>query len=353
LKLLFAVDRKRFFLINQFVDELRRKGIDCLVIDDLDIYDKDDVGSKYLKWIGSPKKLEKILLDFQPNMIFTERVSHFSSLIIKKNLPLIIFLRGDYWREVEIEKNVNNNLNKFNVENIVKQKLAEKCFKNSTLILPICKYLEEIVKNRYPEKAIHVMYQGIDESDWFYEKNSVLNHPCVGLIQDANVWGKTKEMLILSNVLERLPDVNFYWAGDGKYRERITDALKKYNNFHWIGRLEYPNEVRKFLSEIDVYALLSGMDMSPHTLLEAGLMKKPIIATNVGGINESCKNNETCFLIEKNNSDEWIKKISFLLNDEIKMKEIGNKGYDYVKKNFLWSKIADDFIQILNRMNKH
>jgi len=30
------------------------------------------------------------------------------------------------------------------------------------------------------------------------------------------------------------------------------------------------------------------------------------------------------------------------------MKEIGNKGYEYVKENFLWSKIADDFIQILN-----
>ena len=61
MKLLFAVDKNRFFLINQFVDELRRKGIDCLVIDDLDIYDKDDVENKYLKWVGSPKKLETIL----------------------------------------------------------------------------------------------------------------------------------------------------------------------------------------------------------------------------------------------------------------------------------------------------
>ena len=350
MKLLFAVDRKRFFLINQFVDELRRKGIDCLVIDDLDIYDKDDVGSKYLKWIGFPKKLEKILLDFQPNMIFTERVSHFSSLIIKKNLPLIIFLRGDYWREVEIEKNVNNNLNKFNVENIVKQKLAEKCFKNSTLILPICKYLEEIVKNRYPEKAIHVMYQGIDESDWFYEKNSVLNHPCVGLIQDANVWGKTKEMLILSNVLERLPDVNFYWAGDGVYRDKVLPLLEKYENFHWLGSLEYPNKVREFLTEIDIYALISGIDMSPLTLQEAQLMEKPVIATNVGGIPELMKDGETGFLIEKNNSNELFEKLSILLNNLENTNQMGMKGKEFVKNNFNWDKICNDF---LNHLKKH
>lgn len=345
MKILFAVDKNRFFLINQFVDELRRKEVDCLVIDDLDIYDNNV--SKYLKWISTPKKLQKILSDFEPDLIFTERVSHFSSVIIKKNLPLVIFLRGDYWSEIESEKSADNNLNEFNVESIIKQKFAEKCFKNSTFILPICKHLEKIVRNRYPEKAIQVMYQGIDESEWFYEKKSTLNHPCIGLIQDANVWGKTKEMLILPDILKKLPNVNFYWAGDGKYRERITDALKKYDNFHWIGRLEYPNGVRKFLSEIDVYALLSGMDMSPHTLLEAGLMKKPVIATNVGGINEICKNNETCFLIEKNNSDEWIKKISFLLNDKMKMKEMGNEGYKYVKENFLWNKIVDDFLDIL------
>ena len=76
-------------------------------------------------------------------------------------------------------------------------------------------------------------------------------------------------------------------------------------------------------------------------------MKKPILATNVGGISESCKNGETCFLIKKNDWNDWINKISTLLNNKEKMKEMGEKGYDYVKENFSWDKIADDFITIL------
>ena len=44
-----------------------------------------------------------------------------------------------------------------------------------------------------------------------------LDSPSVGLIQDANWWGKTKELLVLERVLTKLPNVNFYWVGDGRY----------------------------------------------------------------------------------------------------------------------------------------
>ena len=44
--------------------------------------------------------------------------------------------------------------------------------------------------------------------------------------------------------------------------------------FIGLGSLDYPNKVREFLTEIDVYALISGIDMSPLTLQEAQLMEK-------------------------------------------------------------------------------
>ena len=49
-------------------------------------------------------------------------------------------------------------------------------------------------------------------------------------------------------------------------------------NFHWLGKLEYPNKVREFLSEIDIYALITGMDLAPLSLKEAQLMERPVIA---------------------------------------------------------------------------
>ena len=352
MKLLIAVDRKRFFLIDQFADELRKKGIECLVIDDLDIYDKDEPGNKYLKWIGTPKKFQKIMNNFKPDIIFTERVSHFSSLVIKTDIPLIIFVRGEdglphdwskiNWKEQTLETSFSNKINIF-----TKQKIAKKCYEKATLILPICQYLEKIIRSNCPNKDVHVLYQGINQKDWFSEKGMKLKHPCVGFLQGAEIWEKTKEMLLLPDIMKKMPEVNFYWAGDGPYQKKILPILEKFDNFHWLGNLDYPGEVRQFLSEIDVYGLLTGIDMSPHTLLEAGLMKKSVIATNVGGVSESCIDNKTCFLIEKNDPQGWIDKISVLLKHKEKMKLMGNEGFEYVNKNFLWGKIAEDFIKIL------
>ncbi|RZD48484.1 MAG: glycosyl transferase family 1, partial [Thaumarchaeota archaeon] len=48
-----------------------------------------------------------------------------------------------------------------------------------------------------------------------------LKHPCIGLLQGAVIWGKSQEMLILQKVLESMPNVMFYWVGDGPYRDKI------------------------------------------------------------------------------------------------------------------------------------
>jgi glycosyltransferase involved in cell wall biosynthesis len=92
--------------------------------------------------------------------------------------------------------------------------------------------------------------------------------------------------------------------------------------------------------------------MSPLTLQEAQLMKKPVIATKVGGIPELMIENETGYLINKGDYKDWIKKIEVLLNDENKAKEMGKKGREFVKKEFNWNKIAENFLKIVKQNSK-
>ena len=99
--------------------------------------------------------------------------------------------------------------------------------------------------------------EGINSERWQHTKKMELKHPCIGLVQDANWWGKTKELLVFEEVLKEMPDVYFYWAGDGEYREEITKRLEKFKNFKWLGRLEYPEKIREFLETIDIYALIT------------------------------------------------------------------------------------------------
>ena len=83
--------------------------------------------------------------------------------------------------------------------------------------------------------------------------------------------------------------------------------------------------------------------MSPLTLQEAQLMRKPVVATNVGGIPELMKDNETGFLVEKGNAEEWIEKLSLLINDKEKRENMGNAGRKLWKKILVGNKIVKEF----------
>jgi len=151
----------------------------------------------------------------------------------------------------------------------------------------------------------------------------------------------------LKKVLEKLPEVNFYWAGGGGMEDEILSELEKYENFHWLGFLQYPDKVREFLSEIDVYVLLTGMDLSPLTLKEAQLMKRPVIATNVGGVPETMIDGVTGFLVEKGNNEQLIEKLKLLLDNKKMSEQMGEAGRKFIEEKFDLETSAKNCINVI------
>ena len=73
-------------------------------------------------------------------------------------------------------------------------------------------------------------------------------------------------------------------------------------------------------------------------------MKKPVLASNVGGIPELMNDKDTGFLIEKGNSSQWNEKINLLFNDDKLIQKMGIKGQKFVEENFSWKYIAEKFV---------
>ena len=337
------------YSLHAFSEKLSECGVECKVVKDRDYI--ADFPSKEVKGLfHSRKKFERLLSTFKPDAVLIDSMSKFGLEVIKSGIPLFLLVRGNYW--LQNEWNVKTVYKNWFIKKLVEMrfKVDEQIFEGTTAFLALGNYIADVVKEHYPEKNIHVFKEGIESSNWYIEKGVELKHPCVGLVQRAGWWGKSSEMLILKKILGKMPEVNFYWAGDGPYRDKILPELEKFDNFHWLGNLEYPNKVRDFLTEIDIYALISGIDMSPLTLLEAQLMEKPVIATNVGGIPELIEDGKNGFLIEKGDYQELINKINLILNDSDLGKLLGKTGKDYVSNNFNWKKIADDFVKILKNI---
>ena len=346
MRLLIGGASSKFFHLQEFAKSLNTRGIETKLVFDADVCDGFP-SRKIRNWFQNRNKFNKLIQEFKPDAIFVDRQRHFGVAASKTKIPLMVHLRGNFWEEINMARQTLYKTPHKRLALWAWEKMGNQCFEGADIILPICNYLDKIVKTHYPNKNSEVLYQGITPSNWYPVKGMNLKHPCVGLLQGAWIWGKTKEMLILSKVLEAMPNVTFYWVGDGPYREQIISVLGKYDNFKWLGRLEYPDKVREFLSEIDVYALISGLDMSPLTLQEAQLMEKAVVSTNVGGIPELMENKKTGFLVEKGDHNDIIEKLSVLVNDKNTAREMGSAGREFVINNFSWDMISKKFVKVL------
>ena len=336
----------KIFHMKEFSDELEKLNVTVKLVHDSD-YSRGFPSKRVLDWFEGDKKFKILISDFQPDAIFVDRQSHFAIHSINSKIPTFVLLRGHYWQEYYwAMKTMGGNL-KNRLLIWFRNRITEKVFSEATAILPICEYLEQVVKEHHPNQNTGIFFEGVNSEIWYHTKKIELEHPAVGLVQDANWWGKTKELLILEDVLKKMPNVKFYWAGDGLYRKKITDRLQKYKNFRWLGRLDYPDGVRKFLETIDVYALITGMDLAPLTLKEAQLMEKPVIATDVGGDKEMMVDGKTGFLVREGNVDDIVDKLTKILSDKRLAVELGTEGANFIKEQFNWKKAAKNFLKII------
>lgn len=333
--------------LNDFGKALEKNGHQYKLVYEIDYV--NGFPSKDIKSWFSKKKLHNLIDEYQPDIVFVDRQSHFALECIKLKIPTFVYLRGHFWSEVEWAKKTiyKSALMRWVVDQ--RKKIANKVFAECNGIFMTADYLDGVIKEHVPNAKTFHFLEGLDTSRWYPKKGMKLKHPCVGMLHDANWWGKTKEMLILEEVIQKMPNVHFYWAGDGQYKQPILEKISKFENFHYLKSLEYPDEVREYLTEIDIYALPTGMDTTPLSCREAMSMENPVVASKVGGIPEMVYDNNTGFLVDEGDASGWVEKLTELIEDESLRVKFGKAGRNRVIEIFNWDKLAKEFIEIVQK----
>ena len=152
-----------------------------------------------------------------------------------------------------------------------------------------------------------------------------------------------------SDVLDTSYNIQLVQSGKVilKDLDEILKVLDRFENFHWLGSLSYPEKVRDYLSELDIYAIITGMDTTPLSLKEAQLMENPVIATNVGGNSEIMIDGETGYLVEEGNSKEIITKITILVDNKELAIKMGKEGRKFIEKEFSLDASVKNFLKIV------
>ena len=86
------------------------------------------------------------------------------------------------------------------------------------------------------------------------------------------------------------------------------------------------------------------------TVTEALWKGTPVVASNVGGIKLQIKNGWNGFLLDPKDYDGFAKKIIEILKDKELARTLGRNGTEYVRKNFLITRLLIQHLDLLNEI---
>jgi len=141
-----------------------------------------------------------------------------------------------------------------------------------------------------------------------------------------------------SKLADKYKNIVLVVAGDGP----ILDELKeKYKNprIYFEGKLSY-DEIMPLYNVTDIFVHPSMFPEGlPTTILEAGIMKCAIIATDRGGTTEVINNKKFGLIVEENMEDVY-RKMKYLLDNPKEIEVFKENIHNRIMNDFVWEETA-------------
>ncbi len=141
-------------------------------------------------------------------------------------------------------------------------------------------------------------------------------------------------------------DATIQIVGDGPYKKSLETLSKNLNVKTNFWGQKNQKEIIEILSNTDIFINPSYSEGMPTSVLEAGAIGLPIIATDVGGTNEII-DNEINGLLIKPRSSEAIEKALKRLEDNKLREQFSKKIKEKVLSKFDWNKAAEEFERLI------
>jgi glycosyltransferase involved in cell wall biosynthesis len=248
----------------------------------------------------------------------------------------------------------------YNFKNSIK-KFYNSIMVRSNLIIAGSNFIFSHIKDNYSKylnlnKKFLVIFRGINVE--YFDPSIILKveeHELLsnwGLTRDKKIilmpgrlttW-KGQEVFIeaLNLVNRELGHQSFYAVilGSDQGRDIYSKKIKRLaEQYRLTAQLKFVEHCKNMPLAYKVSDLIISASIEPEAfgrvVIEAQSMEKPIIASDIGGSNETIVNNETGFLFESNNPKSLSKKIIEVLNlDESRLKSIGIEGRKNIIKKF-------------------
>jgi glycosyltransferase involved in cell wall biosynthesis len=235
---------------------------------------------------------------------------------------------------------------------------------NSDKLIGDCNFILQYIKKEfiYDSSKFHLLYDPVDMSIFKPSEKNIkilgkynIPHDKFILSTIGRLERNKGHKLIIESLTKLDKNIIYVIVGGGFMRDELEKLVMKLNlkdRVVFTGRVP-EEELVDFYNIADVIVLLSIFGDNegeglPLGLIEASACAKPIIAGNQDGSLESIsKHKPNGFAINPTSLDELVERINILYGDKTMLKEHGNNGLLYVKKEFSFDNFKINFKKIL------
>ena len=309
------------------------------------------------------RKILKIIKDFKPDIVHTH-ASKAGALgrtaAYKLNVPVIIHtfhghvfdayfsnFKANFYKQIErnlakkssciiaLSENQKNDL-------VYKYKICEE---NKIKIIPLGFDLSKFQENMDLKRAEFRKKYSLDEDE--------IAIGIVGRIvpiKNHTLFIKTIHKIINNNGHKK---IRAFIVGDGEDKQKIQNLATSLgiswanNNIKisekpkiiftsWIKEVDYVN------AGMDIIVSTSLNEGTPVSLIEAQAANKPIVSSDVGGIQNIVIPQKTALLFKNNDENDFYEKLSQLINNDTLRLNLSNNSWEHVKSKFHYSRLVDD-----------
>ncbi len=151
-------------------------------------------------------------------------------------------------------------------------------------------------------------------------------------------------------------DVHLVIAGNGPEKNNLIAESEGLfgDRIHFVDFIS-KNELPFYFSNADVFVLPAIIDQEGDTEglgvvnIEALGYKTPVVSTNVGGIADIIKNEQTGLIVEQKNSKQLADAIIRLFRDQALKDHIVLNAYKFVTENLTWKIIGEKYISLYKK----
>lgn len=282
-------------------------------------------------WKSLKAKMKKVVDEWKPDYIIVNNAKTLSILSGKgkRDYEIVYFARG-WFIPANLPK-FNKYLTKKYVDHYVCVSEATRHAVFTGGLVPLDKIY--VVHNAVNEQKLNPEVADLQVADGV---TKILH--CGGFLRDK---GHVVSLAVAKKLKERGFKFKMVFTGlvykgevSRKFYEWVLSYIKENGLENEIEIVEGKTNVIPYFRAVDIVIHPSATEGLPRVVMEAMILKKPVIANAVGGVIDYILPGFTGYTTNFNNADDYVEYILKLANDKAHYDFISNNAYELVRNSF-------------------